>query len=83
MDSDFFYAGIKGLTGKTWRRRQRTSKFGSLLGMERGYCMSGVRVSRVVFGVECRVYCCDNRRRFAGCADDWKAIMVGSVKWQR
>ena len=30
MDSDFFYAGVKGLTEKTWRRRQFASKFGSL-----------------------------------------------------
>ncbi len=54
-----------------------------VLGMERRYCTSDVRVSPVVFGVECRVYCCDNRRRFAGCVEDWKVIKVGSVKWQR
>jgi len=41
-----------------------------VLGIERGYCTSGVRVSPAVFGVECRVYCCDNRRRFAGCVED-------------
>lgn len=55
----------------------------NVLGIERGYCTSGLQVSPAVFGVECRVYCCDNRRRFAGCAEDWKAIMVGNVRWQR
>jgi len=42
-----------------------------------------VKVCPVVFGVECRVYCCDNRRRLAGCVEDWKVIEVGNVKWQR